>query len=138
MPDGRGQHYRNNGKLFILIQETFTKDNLKTGLSMAKGHKHLQMAINTKEIISMVFAKVVALLDGQMVVSMMAILNKVIAIDMVFGSQIHPRIKSIKAIICWIKSTDMASMIGAMGMCIRAITWKIKEMAMDSCIMRTK
>ena len=99
---------------------------------MVKVHKCMQTAINTKEIMSTAFAKAVELLHGQMVVSTMVILSKVIVTGMVSGSQIKILIKSIKVITCWIKSMDMESMIGAMDMYTKEITWKIKEMDLGS------
>lgn len=105
---------------------------------MVKAHKYMQTAINTKEIISTVFAKAVELLNGQMVVFMMAILNKVTVTGMVSGNQTNLLIKSIKVITCWIKSMDMGSMIGEMDMYIKEITWRIKEMDMGSCFINKK
>ena len=114
------------------------EESSKTVLSMEKARKCMQMVTNTKEIISTVFAKVVALLNGQMVVFTMVILNKVIVMGMVSGSQIKQQIKYTKVITCWIKSMDMANTIGEMDMFLKVITWKIKEMAMESCILKKK
>lgn len=64
------------------------EENLRMDLSMEKAVKNMEMVINMKEIISMVYVKEPEGINGQMEASTMVTLSKVVEVASVSGNQI--------------------------------------------------
>jgi hypothetical protein len=89
------------------------------------------MVTFTKAILSMDCAREVGRTCGRMAVSIMGISSRGIGMGMGFG-RIGTGTKLTRDTICWIRSMGMVCIRGAMGIRIKAVTLRMREMAMAS------
>lgn len=90
---------------------------------MAKEPKYMEMGIDTKDNLLMDFLKAMDNIIGLMDQCLKEILNRVLEMVMGFGKVEMEQTKTIKDIICWIRSMDMEFITGEMATYIKDSGW---------------
>lgn len=93
----------------------------------------MPMVINTKDNSLMDYLKVMENIPGLMAHCIKEISSKEPEMDMGFGEVAKDQIKTIKDIICLIKSMGMVSMTGQTDMFIKVFGWMIYVMEKENC-----
>ena len=93
----------------------------------------MPMVINTKDNSLMDYLKVMENIPGLMAQCIKEISSKEPEMDMDFGEVAKDQIKTIKDIICLIKSMGMVSMTGQTDMSIKVFGWMIYVMEKENC-----